>query len=84
MFETDEVKPQVDKAGNVTGFKRTKYTESHQLIEELMLLANREVAAKLAQAMTNQDKNLRRSMPCVAGAGALGAGVEAGVVGGVV
>lgn len=49
MFETDEVKPQVDKAGNVTGFKRTKYTESHQLIEELMLLANREVAALVAK-----------------------------------
>lgn len=49
MFETDEVKPQVDKAGNVTGFKRSKYTESHQLIEELMLLANREVAALVAK-----------------------------------
>jgi len=51
MFGTDEIKPVVDKTGRVTGFKRTQYTESHQLIEELMLLANREVATLVSKRL---------------------------------
>lgn len=56
MFETDEVKPIVGKDGVVTGFKRTEYTESHQLIEELMLLANREVAGMVAKKIGRKTR----------------------------
>jgi ribonuclease R len=56
MFETDEVKPMVDTSGIVTGFKRVKYTESHQLIEELMLLANREVAGMVSQKLGAKNR----------------------------
>ncbi len=56
MFATDEVKPVVDGNGKVTGFKRTKYTESHQLIEELMLLANREVAGMVAKKIGRKTR----------------------------
>ncbi len=56
MFGTDEVKPIVDEKGNVTGFKRTEYTESHQLIEELMLLANREVAGMVSKRLGRKSR----------------------------
>ena len=56
MFGADEVKPIVDKEGNVTGFKRNKYTESHQLIEELMLLANREVATLVSKKLGKKNR----------------------------
>ncbi len=56
MFGTDEVKPIVDENGVVTGFKRTLYTESHQLIEELMLLANREVATFVSQKLGKTNR----------------------------
>ncbi len=56
MFETDEVKPKVDKDGKVLGFTRTKYTESHQLIEELMLLANREVAGMVSKTLGAKNR----------------------------
>ncbi|MBY0538869.1 ribonuclease R [Patescibacteria group bacterium] len=56
MFETDEIKPVVDKEGKTTGFKRTKYTESHQLIEELMLLANREVAGMVSEKLGAKNR----------------------------
>ena len=56
MFGADEVKPIVDKEGNVTGFKRNKYTESHQLIEELMLLANREVATMVSKKLGKKNR----------------------------
>lgn len=45
MFETPEIKPVLNEKNEVSGFKTSEYTESHQLIEELMLLANREVAS---------------------------------------
>jgi ribonuclease R len=56
MFGTDEVKPIVDADGKVTGFKRTAYTESHQLIEELMLLANREVAGLVSKKLGAKNR----------------------------
>jgi ribonuclease R len=56
MFGSDEVKPLIDKNGKVTGFKRTEYTESHQLIEELMLLANREVATSVSKRIGKKNR----------------------------
>lgn len=44
MFDSEEKRPVLDDKKKVVGFKTIEYTESHQLIEELMLLANREVA----------------------------------------
>ena len=56
MFALDEIKPLVDKSGVVTGFKKSAYTESHQLIEELMLLANREVATLISQKLGKKNR----------------------------
>lgn len=56
MFGSDEVRPVVDAKGKVTGFKRTVYTESHQLIEELMLLANREVATMVSKRLGKKNR----------------------------
>ena len=56
MFGTDEIRPVVDESGRVTGFKRTEYTESHQLIEELMLLANREVATYVSKKLGKKNR----------------------------
>ncbi|MEM7144486.1 MAG: ribonuclease R [Verrucomicrobiota bacterium] len=39
-----EVRVKLDPQGNPTGFDRVEYDESHQLIEEFMLLANEAVA----------------------------------------
>lgn len=43
-----EVKLEMDRSGQVVGAKTTQNTESHQMIEEFMLLANVAVATKLA------------------------------------
>ena len=56
MFGTDEVRPTIGPDGSVTGFKRTLYTESHQLIEELMLLANREVASLVSKRLGRKTR----------------------------
>jgi len=56
MFGTDEVRPVLDAKGEVIGFKRTIYTESHQLIEELMLLANREVAGYVSKRLGRKNR----------------------------
>jgi len=56
MFALDEVKPIVNKAGEVMSFRRSRYTESHQLIEELMLLANREVAGLVSQKLGKKNR----------------------------
>lgn len=45
MFDMNEIKVVLDAEKKVSGFKKVLYTESHQLIEELMLMANREVAS---------------------------------------
>lgn len=56
MFGSEEIKPILDEAGVVTGFKKTLYTESHQLIEELMLLANREVATFVSEKLGKKNR----------------------------
>lgn len=56
MFALDEVKPIVNEAGEVVSFKRSRYTESHQLIEELMLMANREVASLVSKRLGRKNR----------------------------
>jgi len=56
MFGSEEIKPVLDENGMVTGFKKTLYTESHQLIEELMLLANREVATFVSERLGKKNR----------------------------
>lgn len=48
-FEHDEVKILVDEQGKVIGFETEVMGDSHHLIEEWMLLANRTVAEALSQ-----------------------------------
>ncbi|MES2014731.1 MAG: ribonuclease R [Patescibacteria group bacterium] len=56
MFGSEEIRPVLDETGKVTGFKKTLYTESHQLIEELMLLANREVATFVSEKLGKKNR----------------------------
>lgn len=46
-FEREEVKVLVDEQGKPVGFAMEEVTDSHHLIEEFMLLANRTVATEL-------------------------------------
>lgn len=56
MFDTDEIRPVLDENKRVVGFKKSVYTESHQLIEELMLLANREVATYVTNRLGKKTR----------------------------
>ena len=56
MFDSDEVRPVLNENHEVVDFKRSKYTESHQLIEELMLLANREVATFVSKTLGKKNR----------------------------
>jgi ribonuclease R len=56
MFDNDELKPILNDKKEVTGFRRIVHTESHQLIEELMLLANREVAEYVSQKLGKKSR----------------------------
>lgn len=56
MFDTDEIRPVLDEHKKVVGFKKSVYTESHQLIEELMLLANREVATYVTKRLGKKTR----------------------------
>ena len=47
--ESDEPQFEFDGGGNVVGVRREKQTESHTLIEELMILANEQVATLLSE-----------------------------------
>lgn len=47
--ESDEPRFEFDKQGHVVAVKREQQTESHQMIEELMILANEQVATLLAE-----------------------------------
>ena len=47
--ESDEPQFEFDDRGDVVGVRREKQTESHALIEELMILANEQVATLLSQ-----------------------------------
>jgi ribonuclease R len=46
-LEFPEISIQLDGRGRVTGTERVEYDQSHQLIEEFMLLVNEAVAARL-------------------------------------
>ena len=56
MFERDEIKPVLNDKNEVISFTRSHYSESHQLIEELMLLANREVATLVTRVLGRRSK----------------------------
>ncbi len=56
MFDKEEIRPVLDASKKVIGFKKSEYTESHQLIEELMLLANREVATFVTQKLGRKNR----------------------------
>lgn len=56
MFDNDEYKPTLNEKKEVTGFRRIANTESHQLIEELMLLANREVAEYVSKKLGKKNR----------------------------
>lgn len=56
MFDVDEIRPVLDEHKKVVGFKKVIHTESHQLIEELMLLANREVAAYVSRRLGKKNR----------------------------
>jgi ribonuclease R len=47
--ESDEPRFEFDKQGNVVAVRRELQTESHQMIEELMILANEQVASFLTE-----------------------------------
>jgi ribonuclease R len=47
--ESDEAEFEFDDRGDVVGVQRERQTESHTLIEELMILANEQVATLLAE-----------------------------------
>lgn len=56
MFDSVEIKPMIGPDGEVTGFKHIEYTDSHKLIEELMLLANREVATFVSNKLGKKNR----------------------------
>ena len=53
-FSSTEVKFQLDETGKPIGIVVKESTESHQLIEEFMLLANRTVAAHVTKIKVNK------------------------------
>ena len=55
-FDSEEIKLILNDQKKVVDFKTNRYTESHQLIEELMLLANREVATFVSKAMDKKSR----------------------------
>ena len=56
MFDSVEIKPIIGPSGEVIGFKHIEYTDSHKLIEELMLLANREVATFVSNKLGKKNR----------------------------
>jgi len=56
MFDSVEIRPVLNENGETVSFKHIEYTESHQLIEELMLLANREVATFVSQKLGKKNR----------------------------
>jgi ribonuclease R len=55
IFDRVELRPILNDKKVVTGFSRNESTLSHQLIEELMLLANREVASLVRKALPKKQ-----------------------------
>ena len=56
MFEGVELKPILNNKKEVVEFRKIEYTESHQLIEEFMLLANREVATFVSEKLGKKSR----------------------------
>ena len=56
MFDSEEIKPILNDKHEVVEFRKIQYTESHQMIEELMLLANREVAGFVSQKLGKKNR----------------------------
>ena len=56
MFDSVEIKPILNNKGETVSFKHIEYTESHKLIEELMLLANREVATFVSNKLGKKNR----------------------------
>lgn len=55
IFDRPELRPVLNEKKVVTGFVKREQTASHQLIEELMLLANREVASLVRKALPKKQ-----------------------------
>lgn len=55
IFDRVELRPVLNDKKVVVGFSRNEPTLSHQLIEELMLLANREVATTVRKALPKKQ-----------------------------
>lgn len=57
-FETDEVKFELDSEGRPIKVIRLERLDTHKLIEEMMLLANREVATVMSKAVKEDKADL--------------------------
>ncbi len=55
-FEQDEIKFRLDGAGIPIGVYKTPHLETHKLVEEFMLLANREVAKYIFDSIKKKGK----------------------------
>ncbi len=55
-FEEDEVQFTLDAAGKPIGIKRKERLDAHKLVEEFMLLANREVAENIYRIEKKENK----------------------------
>jgi ribonuclease R len=55
-FERDEIKFVLDEAGRPLEVVKKERTDSHKLVEELMLLANRRVAEFVSKIVKNSEK----------------------------
>lgn len=56
MFDSTEIKPVLNEHGETVSFQHVEYTNSHKLIEELMLLANREVATYVSRVLGKKNR----------------------------
>lgn len=56
MFDNAEIKPILNEKKEIVDFRKIFNTESHQLIEELMLLANREVAEFVSKRLGKKNQ----------------------------
>jgi ribonuclease R len=59
-FETPEIKIDMDKSGHPISIRRKVRLESHQLIEEFMLLANKIIAEHIALKIPSSSNHKRK------------------------
>ncbi|RKY84659.1 ribonuclease R [candidate division KSB1 bacterium] len=64
-FETPEVKVLLNEKGQPLGISKQVRLESHQLIEEFMLLANRVVSKHIAVHLAQNGRRRRSSLPFI-------------------